>query len=111
MSKLVVIAVVVGWALVLVQAQQPEAATRPATQPAKLPADVIAAQEKMTAWVNSLYGKTEPEIVTELGEPSQRDIDRDGDPVLKYMTSEKGSLHLYFSKRQRVILASYGVTS
>jgi hypothetical protein len=111
MSKLLVVAMGIGTMLAVALAQQPEAAPKPATQPARMPDDVKAAQEKIAAWLVNLYGKTEAEVLAELGEPMERGKDRDGDLLLKYSTTGKGTVHLYFGSRQRVVLASYGVTS
>jgi hypothetical protein len=81
--------------------------------PVSLPKEVKTAQEALTRWLNGFEHKTKDEVEKELGVTTDKATwefrDRK-ELLLRYKTSEKGYLHLYFFD-ERVIKVSLQVLS
>ncbi len=87
---------------------------RAETPPAGVPKEVVEASDKTGKWINSLKGKSNDQIVSELGKPTERltwNFDGKSELKLRYTSLLPNStLELYFTGDQ-VVTASLHVLS
>lgn len=87
---------------------------RAETPPAGVPKEVVEASDKTGKWINSLKGKSNEQIVGELGKPTERlTWNFDGKPELKLRYTSllpKSTVELYFVG-DRVVTVSLHVLS
>ncbi|MEI8379180.1 MAG: hypothetical protein WCJ09_03570 [Planctomycetota bacterium] len=87
---------------------------RAETPPAGVPKEVVEASDKTGKWINSLKGKSNEQIVSELGKPTERltwTLNGKSELKLRYTNLlPKSTLELYFTG-DRVITASLQVLS